>query len=257
MSKAVIQAGWADAPHLDEETKSDLASSYPPHERDARMYGKPVLGSGAVFPVDLETIKCTPFTIAPHWPQIVGMDFGWRHPSAASRLAWDRDNDIVYVTACYRASEQTPVLFAAAIKPWGTWIPVAWPHDGLQHDKGSGIQLKEQYAAQGLNMLPDHATHAPADGQDEGQGGYGLEAGIMDMLDRMHTGRLKVFANLEQWFEEARLYHRDEKGLIVKMKDDILSSTRIGIMSLRHAITKPAPRTNGPRFNHQARRGGY
>ncbi len=30
----------------------------------------------------------------------------------------------------------------------------------------------------------------------------------MDMLDRMQTGRFKVFRHLNDWFEEFRLYHR-------------------------------------------------
>ena len=64
------------------------------------------------------------------------------------------------------------------------------------------------------------------------------EAGIQEMLTRMQTGRFKVFSHLEDWFEEFRLYHR-EKGLIVKLRDDLLSATRIGIMDLRFAIVEP------------------
>ena len=75
-------------------------------------------------------------------------------------------------------------------------------------------------------MLRAHATH--------GDGGFGLEAGIMAMLDRMKTGRLKVFAHLAEWFEEFRLYHRKD-GLIVKERDDLISATRVGLMMLRQA----------------------
>ena len=75
-------------------------------------------------------------------------------------------------------------------------------------------------------MMRHHATHC--------DGGFGLEAGIMAMLDRMKTGRLKVFANLGEWFEEFRLYHRKD-GLIVKQRDDLLSATRVALMQLRSA----------------------
>jgi len=34
------------------------------------------------------------------------------------------------------------------------------------------------------------------------------------MLERMQTGRLKVFSHLSQWFQEFNLYHRED-GLIV------------------------------------------
>jgi hypothetical protein len=104
----------------------------------------------------------------------------------------------------------------------------------LQHDKGSGEALKDQYRAQRVNMLPEKATHAPEPGEKEGTGGNGVEAGLMDMLDRMQTGRLKVASHLHDWWEEFRLYHRED-GKVVKENDDLMSATRYALMMLRHA----------------------
>ena len=42
-------------------------------------------------------------------------------------------------------------------------VPTAWPHDGGQHDKGSGKALKKQYADYNLNMLPTHAVNHGTD----------------------------------------------------------------------------------------------
>lgn len=229
-----------DAEHYTDEQRAAIIASYPAHEREARTKGIPTLGSGRIFPIEQSLITCEPIEIPRHWVQIAGIDFGWDHPSAAVRLAWDRDADVIYVTAAHRQKEQTPVMFAATVKPWGDWLPWAWPHDGLQHDKGSGEALKEQYKAQGLAMLPDKATHAPADGEDEGTGGNGVEAGLLDMLDRMQSGRLKVFSHLGDWFEEFRMYHRKD-GKVVKLDDDLMSATRYAIMMKRFACTKPAP----------------
>jgi len=215
-----------DAEHYTDDQRAAIIASYPEHERKARTQGIPQLGSGHVFPIDEDEIRCEPFAIPADWPQLAALDFGWNHPSAAVKLAWDRDSDCIYVTACHRAKQQTPVLFAGAVKPWGAWLPWAWPHDGLQHDKGSGIQLAAQYRSQGLRMLGVHAQFE--------DGSNGLEAGITEMLDRMQTGRLKVFAHLADWWEEFRLYHRKE-GLIVKERDDILSATRYGVMMRRFA----------------------
>jgi hypothetical protein len=67
-------------------------------------------------------------------------------------------------------------------------------------------------------------------------GTSGLEAGVADMLDRMQTGRLKVFTHLSDWFEEFNLYHRKE-GLIVKLNDDLMSATRYAMMMKRFAST--------------------
>lgn len=231
-----------DAEHYTPEQRAAIIASYPAHEREARTKGIPTLGSGRIFAVPDAMIAIDPIEIPAHWVQICGIDFGWDHPSAAVRLAWDRDDDVIYVTSAHRQREQTPLLFAATVKPWGEWLPWAWPHDGLQHDKGSGEALAAQYKAQGLKMHADKATHPPADNEPEGSGGNGVEAGLMDMLDRMQTGRFKVFRHLNDWFEEFRMYHRKD-GKVVKTDDDLLSATRYACMMKRHAITKPKKRT--------------
>lgn len=239
-SKYLVTAGWNDVPHLSEKTKAELLAATPVYLRKARSEGIPALGSGAIFPIDEEFITCDPIQIPHHWAQIIGLDFGWDHPTAAANLAWDRDADTVYITAVYKRSEATPVIHAAAIKPWGEWKPVAWPHDGLQHDKGSGEQLAAQYKSHGLNMLQEKASHQ--------EGGNGVEAGLMEMMDRLQTGRLKVFKTCLDWLEEFRLYHRKD-GKIVKEFDDVISASRYGLMMLRFAVTNPiikkreAPRT--------------
>lgn len=224
-----------DALHYSQEQRDAIIASYPAHERKARTKGIPQLGSGRVFPIDEDFITVQPFPIPAHWVQIGGLDFGWDHPSAAVKLVWDRDADCVYAIAAHRAREQTPALFAASVKPWGAhpngsqWLPWAWPHDGLQHDKGSGEQLAAQYRAQGLNMLPIRAQFE--------DGSNGVEAGITEMLTRMETGRFKVFSHLADWFEEFRLYHRKD-GLIVKMGDDLMSATRYALMMRRFAVAQ-------------------
>ena len=220
-----------DVEHYTEEERRAIVDAYPPHEREARAKGIPVLGSGRVFPVEEESIKIEPIPIPAHWVQINGLDFGWDHPFGATNCAWDRDADVFYVCKEYSEREATPVIHAAAVRPWGDWIPCAWPHDGMQHDKGSGEDLARQYKAQNLKMLPERATFP--------DGGNGVEAGIMEMLDRMQTGRWKVFSTCGAWFGEFRLYHR-KNGIIVKLKDDLISSSRYAYMMRRAALAKPA-----------------
>jgi len=226
VTRSVTRMTIDDAEHYTPEQRAAIVASYPEHEREARAKGIPQLGSGRVFPVSESSIKVAAFAIPAHWPQIGGLDFGWDHPTAAARLAWDKDADCIYQTHCYAAREQTPLHHAGALKPWGDWLPWAWPHDGLQHDKGSGEALKDQYRKHGLAMLPNKATHV--------DGGNGLEAGIVEMLERMETGRFKVFDHLEDWFEEFRQYHRVD-GLIVKEFDDRISATRYAMMMKRFA----------------------
>ena len=240
-----------DAGHYSAQRKAEIIASYPEHERAARVSGMPALGSGRVFPIAEEEIVCEAFKIPTFWRQIIGIDFGYDHPFAAVNLAHDTESDVVYVVKTYRQRETTPVIHAAAIKPWGEWIPVAWPHDGMAHkvsDAQSAPQLRHLYEAQGLKMLSNHATHE--------DGGYGLEAGIMEMLDRMRTGRWKVFKHLEDWLSEFRYYHRKE-GLVVKERDDLLSASRIGMMMLREADTPPRTRSRYDLSVFGTRRSGW
>lgn len=230
MSRHVTFMTIDDAEHYSPERRAEIVAAYPPHEREARAKGIPVLGSGRVFPISEEDIVCEPFSIPEHWPQINGLDFGWDHPFGATNCAWDRDADCFYVCKEYWQREATPLIHSGAIKPWGEWVPCAWPHDGLQHDKGSGEELAKQYAGHGLKVLDERATFE--------DGGNGLEAGISQMLERMQTGRWRVFSTCGGWMAEFRLYHRKD-GLIVKLKDDLISSSRYAMMMRREAIVKP------------------
>jgi phage terminase large subunit-like protein len=215
-----------DAGHIPPEARDRIVAGYPPHEREARARGLPQLGSGRVFPVAEGAIRVEAFPIPRHWRLLGGIDFGWDHPTAAVRLAHDPDSDVVYVTHSYRQKQATPMINAGALRSWGEALDWAWPADGLQHDKGSGTRLAELYRAQGLRLLPEHATFP--------DGSMGVEAGVFEMLERMQTGRWKVFSHLEDWFEEFRLYHRKD-GRLVKLADDLLAASRYALMMLRHA----------------------
>lgn len=241
--QAVVQASWHDAPHLIDkdgelsDTAKQLLAGFPAHEREMRMRGVPTYGAGLVFPFSEETLVVSPIEIPRHWPQIIGIDFGFDHPFAAAKLAWDRDTDIVYVTADYRESRATPAIHAAAIRNWGNW-PVAWPHDGINAEKGTGEQLKDKYVEEGLNLLPWKASNPPQAGQDEGEGGNSVEASLLAMYERMESGRWKVFSTCRTWLEEQRIYHRDEKARLVKLRDDVISASRYAHMMLRHSRTE-------------------
>ena len=226
--RAYVQMSIEDATHIPPEERQRIIDGYPLHEREARIKGVPMLGSGRVFPVAEEKIIEESFSPPKHWPRICGIDFGWDHPTAAAWMAWDRDADVVHVYDAYRLRETTPILHAAAIKARGAWIPVSWPHDGLSTEKGSGETLAQIYRQQGLKMLSQQAQFE--------DGGNSVEAGVMEMLDRMQTGRLKVASHLGEWLDEFRMYHRKD-GRSVKENDDLLCATRYGLMMLRSART--------------------
>ncbi|MGJ7647270.1 terminase large subunit domain-containing protein [Escherichia coli] len=217
-SQKVVNITIYDAEHYTDEQKDK--SSHPIQSMRERLELAVFLRwSGRIFQIPEETIKCQPFECPDHFYVIGGMDFGWDHPQAQVQLWWDKDADTIYVSRVWKAKKKQPfrhgeLLNHGRIKRQKT----AWPHDGNQHEKGGGEQLKGQYADAGFMMLQEHATWP--------DGGNAVEPGITELRDMMLDGRFKVFNTCEPFFEEFRLYHRDENGKIVKLNDDVLSAVR-------------------------------
>lgn len=224
------RATWDDAPHLTEETRSLLLGMYPAWQREMRTKGMPLLGTGLIFDFGDDDIKCQPFECPEHFFVINGMDFGWDHPQAHVQLWIDQEADVVYVAQAWKQSRVTPIVAWNSVRGWAKHVPTAWPPDGLQSEKSSGEQQKAAYVDAGWEMLPIHATWP--------DGGVGVEAGIVELYERMTTGRFKVFSHLAPWFEEKMNYHRDENGKIVKVADDMISATRYAYMMRRFARQK-------------------
>ena len=187
-----------------------------------------MLGEGLIFPVPESELVVDPFEIPSHWSRIIGVDFGWDHPTAACLCAWDRDADAFYITAAYKQRREVIAIHAAALKAWGNY-PVAWPHDGYKHDQSSGDQIATIYRNHGLKMLPEHATNI--------SGGFGVEAPVQEMLEAMLTGKFKIFSHCKPLLDEIGQYHR-KSGKIVKLYDDVISSARYAWMMKRYAKTE-------------------
>lgn len=242
-NKKMVNMTIYEVTHISPEEREIIIASYPAYQRDARIKGIPMLGSGRIFPyLDANIAEPSLSDVPLHWTKLWGMDFGISHPFGAVLTAWDRDADVIHILHAYRAADQRAVDHAVAMKHVGAAVPVAWPHDGDSREKSSGEELIMSYRKEGLLCLPTHATFP--------EGGYSTEAGIMEMQDRMNTGRLKVAAHLAEWFEEYGLYHRKD-GLIVKERDDLMSATRIAVMAKRFG----RPVALGGQYNKNARRG--
>lgn len=227
-----MMKGWDDAPHMTPEKRERLWGQYPEYQRDMRSKGIPMLGHGRIYDLADEFVLCDPFEIPDFWNVINGMDFGWDHPQAQVQLAIDPDNDIIYITHSWKASKVSANDAWGAVKGWTGKTPVAWPADGLMHEKGRDVtaQQKDYYQNAGFNMLPEHATWP--------KGGYSVENGLYEMLDRFRKGTMKIFRGQNDLMEEYRQYHRDEKTKIVKVRDDILDGARYAYMMRRCAKRK-------------------
>jgi phage terminase large subunit-like protein len=231
--KAVVKAAWQDAPHLKSEDMHRLRQSLRPHEVAARERGVPMLGRGKVFPVEEKEIGCERFEIPEAFKKCVGIDFGWSNPTAAVWLAHDGARDVVYVTDIYWRAEATPAEHAAEILRRGEWIPAVGDPAGQAAGQSDGRSLFQLYEKAGLRLQP-----AAND----------VETGLMALLERMRSGRFKVFLDCAAWWEEFRNYARDMRGKIIKRDDHLLDATRYALMSglpiaraaIRRSVVRPA-----------------
>lgn len=227
-NKAVVQIGWDDAPWLDAATKEAFLSSIPAHLRDARTKGYPTQGSGNIYQVPLDVIKCAAFKIPDHYRRIYGMDVGWNR-TAVAWGALDPDTDVLYLYSTYYPEEAKPSEVAQAIRgrdaAAGFEIPGFIDPASRGRSQIDGNTLLNTYT-QELKLMLRTADNS-------------REAGIYAVSERLATGRLKIFDTLIDWFEEYMLYHRDMNGKIIKERDHLMDATRYLIMSLKYATAKP------------------
>lgn len=239
MAKYVDLIGWDDAPHLQpphisKEELDEYESRVLPHQRQARRYGRPSLGAGAIYPVDEASFLIPPIEIPEHWQRGYALDPGW-NVTAALQGAYNPDTRTYYLTDEFYGQKNEPVVHSRGIKAMLAWptlkgcIDPAGDNVGNQKD---GAKMKQEYEDLGLRLMKaNNAVHA----------------GLRRVLILLQTGRLKVFNTLVYWLREFRLYRRDEKGKIVKQNDHLMDDTRYLLNTDNAFQSYPIPRSRSPR----------
>jgi hypothetical protein len=175
--------------------------------------------------------------IPDHWPRAFGLDIRW-NKAVAIWGARDPESDVLYLYSEYRG-DADPAVHAAAIRARGDWIPGVVDPTANGRTLLDGQLLVRMYREQGLGLQAVENK---------------LESGILAVGQRMHSGRLKVFASMSKYLEERRLYRRDEKDQVVRDRDNLQDATRCLVVGLSRMRTKaikryiPAPHvSHGPR----------
>jgi phage terminase large subunit-like protein len=236
-------ATWDDAPHLDEAQKARMWESYPAHERDARTRGLPKLGEGSVFAHLIDECIIPPVELSRHWVRIKGIDFGIGHPFGGVAIARDRDQDVIYVYSDYRRKGASVADHCSWLNSFDRFAPISWPHDGENRQAHSGKTLAQLYREDGANMLSKSARYRKAPGAEPERGGaQPVEPIVAEILERMGTGRLKIFETCTCLIEEMRDLHRSN-GKIVPIRDDVVKALFYAVMMVRYGVVP----TYGPR----------
>ena len=231
----LVRYTWDDVPFsmLPEQSRRVLQEQWPEYELDCRIRGIPMAGQGRVFAVRLRgfcTYDPNKIDIKDHWPRIMGIDPGRSpDPTAMVWVAWDRDEDIMYLYDSHEAYNQTPIEYAPFIMARGKEMPISWPRDakrkGYTEVDSLADELRYKYQ---LKMLSEPFTNP--DGST-----IGIDYGLQFMLTRMRQGKLKISHNLEALLIEMENYHVERLStgkLEFRGKCHLIDAARYGCLAI-------------------------
>jgi len=224
--RTMVQASWDDTDHLSQVEKDELRASLPAHALEAREKGIPSIGEGMVYPIAESEIVCDRFEIPQWYKQFYSLDFGWSpDPTCSLFFAYDPETDMLYITKEYSQNEATPKHHASNMYRLGAdWMKgVADPYGGKARGQADGETLIQKYNACGLKL-------------DSADRGFKLN-GIIDVLELMRAGRLKVFGDLEGFWREFRKYSYDKNGKPRDKDDHFMDCLRYGVVSGMDVMT--------------------
>lgn len=164
--------------------------------------------AGSVYPEfreDLHIIE--PFAIPAHWPQFLGIDFGYDHPCAVLWLTVGPAGTVYVIDELYRSGMDIPTA-ASEIKLRNAHRNViarfADPRDGWKHTQGQPVPLNQQLQDQGLGYFEKW----PAAQRDA------KTAQVENVRRYLVEGRLKVFRNCTHLVQEFQSwsFKRDTRG---------------------------------------------
>jgi len=193
-----------DVPHFSDEEKKAFFDSLPPYQREAKFYGRISAGSGVIYPIwegDIQ-FKIGRSLPQPEWPKAYAMDPGW----ARTCVVWGaycQATDTWYIYDAYGRGQENAEIHASSIRQRGEWICGIIDKAANRNDSLTSKEITlDTYTRLGLRLSLSRA-------------GKEVEAGIIEVWDRLSSGRLKIAEHLQEIFKELRLYRRNDKGEIV------------------------------------------
>lgn len=245
----MVQMTLDDCERLTPEQRREIIAAYPEHERECRAKGVPFQGAGAIIPFSETVYVIKPFRLPPNMRYGIGVDFGWSG-TAGVGCAYDARMDTIYVQWEYLQAEQVIAVNVAGIKDLyrRAWGPdsdplVFWPHDG-EVPQDDGATLAQQWARCGLRMHSSFSHYLIPKDEGKSTRSIDVSSGIEDMINRMQTGRLKIFEGCYQLRTQLQFYHRRTDPMtgraeIVKKDDHLVDALRQFVMMCR--LAEPLP----------------
>ena len=248
-----IRVAWSDVPEYDpwgepfllQSTREQLERDYLPHEREARIAGKPIMGQGAVFQIR-------------NWPTYRTGDYNFKEMSGIERvIALDLGlvNDRTVVSLMYwhpqereawlhtqivvkGIEEANPVNYINHLmRPEVFGTPIVLPADAGTAGRYtmSSLSIRELFEQYGLNVYAKPIMNPP-DG--EGRTTNHKSFGINVMRQMLEAGTLHINENCVDFLREAQNYYVDPQGRFSD-PDDTIDSARYALLGCLNGISEP------------------
>jgi len=265
-----VRVAWEDVPEYDpwgepfllRETRQQLERDYLPHEREARIAGRPVMGKGAVFQIRQWPTYLTTeinFREQPNIHRVISLDLGLvTDRTVISLLYWDPYEQEAWLhrQICVSGTEEANPLnyINHLLRPEVFGCPIVLPADANTQGRYtmSSQSLRELFERYELNIY-SKAIMNPADSQ--GRVTNHKSYGVNVMRQMLELGTLHINENCQDFLREAQNYYVDPQGRFSD-PDDCIDSARYGILACLQGIAEPWDNRT-PRERMRAQRSLY
>jgi phage terminase large subunit-like protein len=248
-----VRVAWSDVPEYDPwgepfllmSTRQQLERDYLPHEREARIAGKPIMGQGAVFQLRTWPTYRTGeinFRDMPNIHRVISLDLGLVNDRTVISLfywlpqeqqAWLHTQIVVKGT-----EEANPMNYINhLVRPEVFGTPIVLPADASTPGRYtmSSASIRDLFLQYELNVHPDVIMNPPdLQGRRTNHKSYGVNV----MRQMLELGTLRVNENCQEFLREAQNYYVDPKGRFSD-PDDCIDSARYGILACLQHIAEP------------------
>jgi phage terminase large subunit-like protein len=265
-----IRVAWSDVPEYDPwgepfllmETRRQLERDYLPHEREARIAGKPVMGQGAVFQLrtwPTYTTGTYNFREMPNIQRVIALDLGLVNDRTVITLMyWHPDEQEAWIHRQICVSgldEANPTNYVNhLLRPEVFGTPIVLPPDGGTAGRYtmSSLSIRELFEQYELNVWHKAIMNPP---DSQGRVTNHKSFGINVMRQMLEAGTLHVNENCVDFLREAQNYYVDPQGRFSD-PDDTIDSARYALMACLQGIAEPWDNRT-PRERMRAQRDRY
>ena len=248
-----VRVAWTDVPEYDpwgepfllNETRRQLERDYLPHEREARIAGKPVMGQGAVFQIRTWPVYKTGdynFREMNNINRIIALDLGLvNDKTVISLMYWNPHEREAWlhrqicVTGIEEANPTNYINHLMRPEVYGT--PIVLPADANTQGRYtmSSQSLRELFEQYELNVHQKAIMNPPdSQGRTTNHKAYGINV----MRQMLEAGTLHVNENCVEFLREAQNYYVDPQGRFSD-PDDCIDSARYALIGCLQDLAEP------------------